>query len=62
MENNGLTIDQRIRELTMKADLAQKTGNIALMEEIDAQIRQLQEAKWELFKNAYPEEEGVKQM
>ena len=48
MENNGLTIDQRIRELNMKADLAQ--------------IKQLQEAKWELFKNAYPEEEGVKQM
>ncbi len=50
METNN--IDERILELTKKADAAQKAGNYELMKEIDSQIRELQNAKWELFKKA----------
>jgi hypothetical protein len=56
MEN--MTIDEKISELTKLADAAQRSGDYYTMNEYDRQIQELQDKKWEEFKQAVDEEDS----
>lgn len=52
-----MTIEEQMRELTRKADAAQRAGNYELMREYDEQLEQLKAANFKLMQQVYEEDQ-----
>lgn len=56
-----MTIEEQIRELTKKADEAQRAGKYDLMREYDRQLEQLKQANLKLMMEMFEKEQEEEQ-